>query len=744
MKLYIVTSAKNLQLLNDQLRAKYRTIEIHGVNDLMEGITSITTKHIMEEYSAMIIINQSFEEEDLRYQRQLSRKFNEACAYALKDLPIYFLCQESNTNLLNSLKQNLTGGSVKAWPYKGNLQMSIIEEIIKEVRVLSAQQPSSEDAVRNDIIAAKELQKTRKIETNIDRVMNMRKSRDSEDFSKLLNIQNIIKTYATTDSSIENIPVNVAAKSSLLSNLKEDLLQSLDAPAVDTKLQTIDKTILSKRINPESIKTHLLGTDESYATYSGYMTDLMAVIEKVKASDAPNKADMILQLMEEKSKTNHELHKIYTEYLGEILKSSVNLVVEEQRKGINELQEYGDTKDVDLLLGKEFATLQELKKAREDAKEQVKHSLTAFTEVVRSVHTLITDTSTAYLTSAKEIETEMRDFANENGVALTMVELPNKKEINSILVESYNEIRVVSNALIDQAKNVMTKMAEVIKTDDMIIDKQDEVIDVLQTQKVKKVLVVENLLKTKLIGILGPNGVGKTHTALNMAIAHRRQHKTLLFDLNISSPSLRFYNREKDPTVDEKTWFNRFTITLDEFVRIPVGSNMHSLIPFKDNLTVIQPDHITTLEEYQAKISPGVFSMHVESFLEALVGFYDRIIIIFPEDPSAMMDLLKNVGYLYYICDFNPMNQEKSKHQLSELQSILNTTPSKYFIINKEDKFSEMTMTDYLSACGVDSRQFKITPLPTFSRSIADKLAGRIPSEGQANIKTIFENLINK
>lgn len=626
--------------------------------------------------------------------------------------------------------------------------MSDVEEIIKEVLVLTGSKKKDKTDVQKDIIAEKKRKLQDKYETHVDRIYEKRSKSDDEDFSSLNRIKNVIEQF-TSSSNLTDHKIQTQNSSKIISEIKTKLFDEKsivgdDLEYGEIKIKKMNNSILSEKISPNSLKENLLDSNQDYNDYAQYMATLKSVIEEVKNSDEPNKHELVLSLIKEKSVANNEMNLILSEFLTEVTKNSVEFVTKEYAKEINELHEFGQYEDVDSLIGDKLASIEDLKNARIVMKNNVGYMIKQLSETSNLVNKTLSSAGTLYLTETKEIEEELRHYANENNIPLTTdIAIKKNDKVIKTLQDGYGLVKEDITGLISASNNTIHKLVELLSKDEEIIEKQDDVIETLMTQRTKKIITVDNLLQTKLSVIAGPDGTGKSHTAINMAMTESKMHKTLLVDLNIYNPNVVYYNNTSEST-ENRRWFNNQTITLEEFIHIPISKYMYQELPFKNNLTIIQPKDVINLEIYETIVNPSVFSLHIMYFLENLSQFYDKIIVVLPENIDNFGDLMTKVGTMFLVNDYDPNNIKKLNKFTSKHEGVIDDIPIKYIIMNKKSRNVKTSIKEYLEQCNIDTRDFKYFTIPAFQESTQNKIDGKIPSEYNVNTRKLFEELTKR
>lgn len=744
MKIYLITSESNLTLLNDKLVGEYPKIRLMGSNSLHAGIEHVIKTHITEEYDLFLIMNQTFVEADLSSKKQLSDRLNKACLYALKDLPIYFMCNSKNKEYSEAIKASLTGSNIKLYQYK-SLNMSDIEQIIKEVELLHKKKESSTKLVRQDIIEEKRKRIENGGSSYLTRVFDMRFKDSNENFTRLSKVKDIVMAYS---SNTENAPKEFDNVSKIISEVKENLFSETRKPvvkdgiAVEAKVTPINLEYLSENLSVTSVKEKLERTSPEYNDYKQYMEELDEIIKKVSATDDENKHAQVVELIREKSYTNSKMSEMLASFVTQIAETSVKKATDYYDNEMNELHEFGKLTDIETLVGSRLEEITVLKERRELFKETVKDMTKQLTVTTNVINESLANTAKVYLDSNQQIENELIDYANKNNLPLTDVSIIKSDEVISTIKQKYNEVVDNVKNVINVSNATVMKFIELVSKDEEIIEKQGDVIDLMMTHKTKKVITVDNVLQTKLEAFYGLDGTGKTHSAYNLALAYSNFKRTLLVDLNIEQPSLHFYNRDRTGSTDFH--FSSNTITLDNFIRIPLSKKMYEQLPFDNNLTIIQPTEKVDLIKYERTVNPSVFAIHVASFLEDLALFFDKIIVILPEDISMFGDIVNRVGFLHIVKDFEPVNTVKLKDLLTNVEKSFDKIPIKNLVINKLSKGITQSPEASMKEIGLDIKDFNYVQIPLFIESPSYKLEGKNPYASNLSIRKQFDTIIKK
>jgi hypothetical protein len=103
------------------------------------------------------------------------------------------------------------------------------------------------------------------------------------------------------------------------------------------------------------------------------------------------------------------------------------------------------------------------------------------------------------------------------------------------LMSDLQNNRITMSALENKIQELIKLVFKLCEADNTIIDYQQRLIDLLQSQRVEDVVIIDSVIKSSLRLFVGPQEVGRTATALTWAGTLSRRQNTILIDLSGSS-----------------------------------------------------------------------------------------------------------------------------------------------------------------------------------------------------------------
>jgi|GEM_PF-1108678 len=145
-------------------------------------------------------------------------------------------------------------------------------------------------------------------------------------------------------------------------------------------------------------------------------------------------------------------------------------------------------------------------------------------------------------------ESGIRPFANDyiNEImkpAEGMFVPQNIAAVTNRLIGDLQSNRVALSIMEDKIKSVVTLVFRLCEEDATIIEYQQKLIQLLRSQRVEDVVIVDNVIKNALRLFVGPADTGRTATAVTWAGILARRQNTLLLDLT-GSAKIKQYGME--------------------------------------------------------------------------------------------------------------------------------------------------------------------------------------------------------
>ncbi len=145
------------------------------------------------------------------------------------------------------------------------------------------------------------------------------------------------------------------------------------------------------------------------------------------------------------------------------------------------------------------------------------------------------------------------DYVNELLKPIDGAFLPqNMAAVANKLIGDLRKSEVTFSIAEDKIKSMISLVFKLCEEDATIIEYQQKLIQLLQTQRVENIVIVDNVIKNALRLFVGPAHTGRTATALTWSGIVSRRHNTLLIDLT-GNAKLRQYGVE---TVSLTQWMD--------------------------------------------------------------------------------------------------------------------------------------------------------------------------------------------
>lgn len=741
LKAYIIATENNLSVLRDKLLPKYPTLSISGSNNVEQGIRTVLSRHILVNYDVLIIVTQNFVSIDTHLKYELSQMINTAGNYSAKNLPIYFCCHKDNTDYYNNLKKLMTNPNARIFPYD-SLTVAEFEQIIKEVAVFKG---NNKDTVEQNTERAILDQKLKSLQGNknnyINRIFTKREAEGDEDFSRMRRVRDLISSHSKSNGA-GFVERTYKDKEATLNEIRANLFNRTEQGTLETgnivTVSEINDGFIEEQLKPDVASEKLREISIDYDDYMNYMEDLESIIAEVKGSELEDKSKLVVELMQERATIHKNAHLILADFITKIAESSVQHITDSIAE---DLEKFSEVNEVNQLVGGKLKEIQIMKENRNKFKSELQSITERMHQLTSIVRDSLTEMGNNYRITAESMQKEMVDYASSNSVLVQ----PNQvvtvdKVIMRHLQEGYNNVSKNVNALINVSNTTVKNFMELVMKDEEIIGKQDETINILMTHKSKKILVLDNVVQVKSFGFMGPDGTGKTHSALCLATALAKHRKVILVDLNYLNPSLIHYNQLRDSSGGY--WLNSFTIPLESFITLPVSNKLHSQLPFSDGLTIVQPTTSLTLDSFSRTVHKDVFVEQLISLIKQVMDFYENVVFILPQDISEIKDILKHIGKLFLVTDTNPNNFTYTNNIVKENTEELSSVPVKYLLLNKMSKGMQLEADYIQNNIGIPLTEYAYLKVPLFSESPSMKIQGKNPYKDSVVVSRIFNDII--
>ena len=239
------------------------------------------------------------------------------------------------------------------------------------------------------------------------------------------------------------------------------------------------------------------------------------------------------------------------------------------------------------------------------------------------------------------------------------------------LGKALQENRIVFSQLEESVQAVVEKMFELCEKDEEIIRYQQNVINLLRSNRVEDVVIVDSLLKKVLRVYTGATNTGRSSTAITWCGILSRRNNTLLIDLT------------------GKSKFEEYGIVpmrLDDFMQNRVERQFLCV----KSEGILGPDEIQGLIEV----------------LKSRLNYYPYVnIIMDPEDADGINQVCGDAICLHYITDCST----SSIRVLQELVKQVRVQNVAKKLITIDTPVSPLTIADSI---GVDTTQTRIITLP--------------------------------
>lgn len=741
LKAFFIATESGLSVLRDNLLPNYPTLSISGSNSVEQGIRTVLSKHVIDNYDVLIIVTQNFVSTDTHLKHELSQMINTSGNYSAKNLPIYFCCRKDNQEYFNNLKKLIKNPNARIFPYD-SLTISEFEQIIKEVAVFKGRNNDTVEQNTEQAILDMKLKNLQGNKNNyINRIFTKREAEGDEDFSRMRRVRDLISSHSKSSS---NGFVERTYKDSevTLNEIRENLFNRTEQAPLDSgnivTVSEINEGYIEEQLKPKVASDKLREVSIEYDDYMNYMEDLESIIEEVKVSNIEDKTQLVVDLMQERSTIHKNAHLILADFITKIAESSVQHITDSITEDLNR---FSEVNEVGQLVDGKLKEIQVMKENRDKFKAELQSITERMHQLTSIVRNSLTEMGNSYRITAQTMQKEMVDYASNNSVLVQ----PNQvvqvdKVIMTQLQDSYNNVSKNVNALINVSNTTVRNFMELVMKDEEIMDKQGEAINILMTHKTKKILMLDNIVQVKSFGFMGPDGTGKTHSALCLATALAKHRKVMLIDLNYLNPSLIHYNQLRDTSGGY--WLNNYTIPLENFITLPVSSKLHSQLPFQDGLTIIQPTTRLNLENFSKTVHKDVFIEQLISLVKQVMDFYENVVFVLPQDVSEIKHILKHIGKLFLVTDTNPNNFTNTNNIVKDNSEELASVPVKYLLLNKMGKGMQLEADYIQNNIGIPLTEYAYLKVPLFSESPSMKIQGKNPYKDSVVISRIFNDII--
>ncbi len=239
------------------------------------------------------------------------------------------------------------------------------------------------------------------------------------------------------------------------------------------------------------------------------------------------------------------------------------------------------------------------------------------------------------------------------------------------LSKALQENRIVFSQMEESVQALTEKLFELCDKDEEIIRYQQNVINLLKSNRVEDVIIVDSLLKKVLRVYTGADNTGRSSTAITWCGILSRRSNTLLIDIT------------------GKSKFTEYGITpmrLDDFLEGRVE---------KQFLCV----------KSEEKLSPDEIQKLIEN-LKSRLNYYPYVnIIMDPEDVNGINQVCEDAICLHYITDCSTSSIRTLRKLVSEVK-VQNVAKK---LITIDTPVSPLNIADSI---GVDTTQTRIITLP--------------------------------
>lgn len=275
----------------------------------------------------------------------------------------------------------------------------------------------------------------------------------------------------------------------------------------------------------------------------------------------------------------------------------------------------------------------------------------------------------------------------------------NAAKVTSKLMYDLQQNRVSLSALESKIQELIGLVFKLCEADDTIIDMQQKMIELLQSQRVEDVVILDTVIKHSLRLYIGTSDTGRTATALTWAGILSRRQNTLLIDLSGSS-KFKQYGVE--------------AVTLDDFLRERI----------ERSLVCVEGDIGSDIERVEEIVSE----------LKGRLNYYPYVNIILDSSQVALMNALAKHALAVHFITNSTLRANKEIKIAVEALTESNIARKVILIDPPVDAIS------ILRDINIDPMLVKMIILPRLQSIAAASLKGRVPYEDDTVVE-VFEEV---
>lgn len=691
INLYVIS--KDITVIKDFIEKSYQDIHVYGTNNI-ELVSSDVINQSHLSFNGIVVA-----ESQPYNNHQISKLFGDLkdlCKYVIK-CPIFYIFRDDKH--LQFAKDAIAGSPITM--YTANIGNNEFTDIVINESVLYPILKTQSSYIKMDKADA-----NRKINTYqpVDKSLISEDINVSQYMETNIRHSQLFKQIEDTISSSENLRKG----SYYLDREAASLIEELQAGVLGNKRkENISVKPATSKIS--KLAENIEKNDSITLKYNENIVLLEKELDIIKNELAtkPNNKELVTKLMElNNMKQRVESHK--DKHVYEIYNNLMKTVVDKLSETVEEKADILKQRTAELAEALKYEQTEEKISQLMKVKEDLTQELKTFTLSIKDFYKEI---ETSYKESVTYLETKALSIRDEVQASKNLPEAVVAKKIDNamILAVEAKNIKLSSKVNRETLGKMITHLQVINKSlvginvvNDVIIAEQKDYIDVLKTQNIKKELQVKDRLATKLTVIVGNDGVGKTFFGANSAVVNSKKETTLLIDLNLYHPQLKYYTGELsclNTLVDFLTYTNDLTM-LDK-------------LNTKDNLCVIENGATLNQLMLMTEKTEEEIITDVLSKLESCSKIYDRIIVISPSiDTYGFEGLVDRAGTVIVICDLNISNMQITAKITDYINEVKKHECVKIFLLNKHSDYFKIDIDDVFLRCGINNTVFKISKIP--------------------------------
>lgn len=311
----------------------------------------------------------------------------------------------------------------------------------------------------------------------------------------------------------------------------------VDAPVpIEERIRKLnahaDFQAFSQSMRRESIVKELVRENTRYSAAVQMLETLdreVQVIFKSTASSADDKFNEMRSVALKRIGYKEVTNNILVEKVNKIILAAIASAEETTQEKVDRIKESLGTIEKAGIVYKDRTTLERIIKER----LELQMDLTEAIETVMSLFNLIEKTTDEVIEKFEEDTPSTSEYINtmlnHSGVQFKP---ENSAELTSKILSSVAEGRVRLSAVENQIEEVVQLLFRLCDKDSTLIEYQQQLINLLASNRVEDVVIVDTILKSCLRIFIGPDNIGTRTTAITWAGILSRRNNSLLIDLS--------------------------------------------------------------------------------------------------------------------------------------------------------------------------------------------------------------------